>query len=262
MMRSLNTAASGMVVQQRNLDTIANNLANVNTTGFKAQRAEFQDLMYQTVRASGAANSGTAQQPSALQLGLGSQFVASASNFNQGGMNQTGNQTDLAITGDGFFKIEMPDGTNAYTRDGSFKVNATGELVTTDGYAVSPSISIPNGATALFISANGTVTAKVPGQDEPQELGTLTVSVFPNPAGLTRIGQNLYAAGGASGTAEDKTPGTEGAGQIVQGTLESSNVEIVFEMVRMITAQRAYEINSKAIQTSDDMLGVLNNLKR
>lgn len=262
MMRSLNTAASGMVVQQRNLDTIANNLANVNTTGFKAQRAEFQDLMYQTVRASGAANSGAAQQPSALQVGLGSQFVASSGNFSQGAVQQTGNQTDLAITGDGFFKVEMPDGTNAYTRDGSFKINATGELVTSDGYAISPSISIPNGATAVFVSANGTVSAKVPGQDEPQELGTLTITVFPNASGLTRIGQNLFSAGGASGTGEDRTPGQEGAGQIVQGALESSNVEIVFEMVRMITAQRAYEINSKAIQTSDDMLGVLNALKR
>ncbi len=262
MMRSLNTAASGMVVQQRNLDTIANNLANVNTTGFKAQRAEFQDLMYQTVRASGAANSGAAQQPSALQVGLGSQFVASSGNFSQGAVQQTGNQTDLAITGDGFFKVEMPDGTNAYTRDGSFKINATGELVTSDGYAISPSISIPNGATAVFVSANGTVSAKVPGQDEPQELGTLTITVFPNASGLTRIGQNLFSAGGASGAGEDRTPGQEGAGQIVQGALESSNVEIVFEMVRMITAQRAYEINSKAIQTSDDMLGVLNALKR
>lgn len=251
-----------MVVQQRNLDTIANNLANVNTTGFKAQRAEFQDLMYQTVRASGAANSGAAQQPSALQVGLGSQFVASSGNFSQGAVQQTGNQTDLAITGDGFFKVEMPDGTSAYTRDGSFKINSTGELVTSDGYAISPSISIPNGATAVFVSANGTVSAKVPGQDEPQELGTLTITVFPNASGLTRIGQNLFSAGGASGAGEDRTPGQEGAGQIVQGALESSNVEIVFEMVRMITAQRAYEINSKAIQTSDDMLGVLNALKR
>ncbi len=251
-----------MVVQQRNLDTIANNLANVNTTGFKSQRAEFQDLMYQTIRASGAQNSGAAQQPSALQVGLGSQFVASSGNFGQGAVQQTGNQTDLAITGDGFFKVEMPDGTSAYTRDGSFKVNANGEMVTTDGYTLSPSITIPSGASSIFVSANGTISAKVPGQDEPQELGTLTITVFPNAAGLTRIGQNLYGAGGASGTGEDKTPGQEGAGQLVQGALESSNVEIVFEMVRMITAQRAYEINSKAIQTSDDMLGVLNNLKR
>lgn len=262
MMRSLSTAASGMVVQQKNLDTIANNLANVNTTGFKSQRAEFQDLMYQTVRASGATNSGTAQQPGAVQVGLGSQFVSSSGNFGQGPISQTGNQYDLAITGDGFFKIEMPDGTNAYTRDGGFKVNANGELVTNDGYAVSPSISVPTGASAVYVSSNGTVSAKVPGQDEAQELGTLTLTVFPNPAGLTRIGQNLFAAGGASGTGEDKTPGQEGAGQVIQGSLESSNVEIVFEMVRMITAQRAYEINSKAIQTSDDMLGILNNLKR
>jgi flagellar basal-body rod protein FlgG len=262
MMRSLNTAASGMAVQQRNLDTIANNLANVNTTGFKSQRAEFQDLMYQTIRASGAQNSGSAQQPAALQVGLGSQFVASTGNFGQGAAQQTGSQYDLMITGDGFFKIEMPDGSTAYTRDGSFKVNANNEIVTTDGYPLSPAISIPAGATAVFVSSNGTVSAKVPGQDEPQELGTITLTVFPNPAGLTRIGQNLFSPGGASGTGEDRTPGQEGAGQIVQGALESSNVEIVFEMVRMITAQRAYEINSKAIQTSDDMLGILNNLKR
>jgi len=261
MMRSLNTAASGMVVQQRNLDVIANNLSNVNTTGFKSQRAEFQDLMYQTTRASGA-QSGTAQQPTSVQVGLGSQFVSTSGNYGQGAIQPTNNPYDLAITGDGFFKVEMPDGTTAYTRDGSFKVNSNGELVTSDGYAVSPSITVPNGASALFVSANGTVTARVPGQDEPQELGTLAVTVFPNPAGLTRIGQNLYLGGGAAGTGEDKTPGQEGAGTITQGALESSNVEIVFEMVRMITAQRAYEINSKAIQTSDDMLGILNNLKR
>ncbi len=251
-----------MVVQQRNLDTIANNLANVNTTGFKSQRAEFQDLMYQNIRASGAQTGGSGSQPSAVQLGLGSQFVATSGNFTQGAIQATGGQFDVAITGEGFLKVEMPDGSTAYTRDGSLKVNANGELVTSDGYSISPNVQIPTGATAVYISANGSVSARVPGQDEPQDLQSLTLTVFPNPAGLTRIGQNLYVGGGASGTGEDKTPGQEGAGQLQQGSLESSNVEIVFEMVRMITAQRAYEINSKAIQTSDDMLGVVNQLKR
>lgn len=262
MMRSLNTAASGMVAQQRNLDTIANNLANVNTNGFKSQRAEFQDMVYQNVRPSGGSNGGGAQQPSGMQIGLGTQFAATTGEFRQGSFQSTNNPMDLAIGGEGFFAVEMPDGSRAYTRDGSFKLNSSGEMVSNDGYKLADSITIPAGASAVAISKNGSVSAKVPGQNEPVEVGQIKITVFPNPAGLTRLGQNLYADGGASGTGEEKEAGTEGAGGIQQGYLEGSNVEIVEEMVKMITAQRAYEINSKAVQTSDDMLSVLNNLKR
>ncbi|MEQ1820922.1 MAG: flagellar basal-body rod protein FlgG [Fimbriimonadaceae bacterium] len=261
MMRSLNTAASGMVAQQRNLDTIANNLANVNTNGFKSQRAEFQDMVYQNVRPSGGVSGGV-QQPSGMQIGLGTQFSATTGEFRQGSFQNTNNPMDLAIGGEGFFAVELPDGTRAYTRDGSFKTNSSGELVTSDGFKLADGITIQTGASALSISKNGTVQAKYPGQNEAVTVGQIKITVFPNPAGLTRLGQNLYAEGGASGTGEEKEAGAEGAGGIQQGYLEGSNVEIVEEMVKMITAQRAYEINSKAVQTSDDMLSVLNNLKR
>lgn len=262
MMRSLNTAATGMAAQQLNLDTISNNLANVNTSGYKAQRAEFQDLIYQTYRLSGASGGGSAAQPVAMQVGLGAQFASTASNFSNGPLQATSNPLDVAIEGEGFFKIELPSGQSAYTRDGAFKVSANGELVTNDGYLVQPNITVPAGATSLTIAPNGTVSALVPGQSDPQQLGQLKLTLFANPAGLTRIGQNLYMAGGASGDPQEKTPAQEGAGQVRSGFLEGSNVEIVTEMVRMITAQRAYEINSKAIQTADDMLSMLNSLKR
>lgn len=262
MMRSLNTAASGMVAQQRNLDTIANNLANVNTTGFKAQRAEFQDIIYQNIRASGAQVAGDATQPTAFQIGLGTQFASTSGIFRQGAFLSTSNPLDLAVGGEGFFQIEMPDGTTAFTRDGAFKVDASGQIVTNDGYKMAGGITLPNGATSVSVAKNGTISARVPGQDEAVEVGQIKLAIFTNPAGLTRIGQNLFTAGGASGTAEEKDPGSEGAGYIQSGVLEGSNVEIVEEMVRMITAQRAYEINSKAIQTSDDMLSILNQLKR
>lgn len=251
-----------MVAQQRNLDTIANNLANVNTTGFKSQRAEFQDAIYQTLRPSGAQAGTDLTQPSAFQIGLGSQFTSTSGDFHQGAFQATNNPTDVAIGGEGFFAVEMPDGTKAYTRDGSFKINAEGELVTSDGYRLADNIKFEAGATSISISNNGTVSAKYPNQDTPVEVGQIKITVFANAAGLTRLGQNLYASGGASGEPQDRTAGTEGAGYIQQGVLESSNVEIVEEMVRMITAQRAYEINSKAVQTSDDMLSILNNLKR
>jgi flagellar basal-body rod protein FlgG len=262
MMRSLTTAGTGMVAQQQNLDTIANNLANVNTTSFKTQRAEFHDLMYQTYRASGAAQGGEARQPLAMQIGLGSKFASSATNFAQGPVHTTGGPLDFAINGDGFFQVEKPDGATAYTRDGSFKRDANGLLVTSEGYPVVPNITIPTGATALTVGANGIVSAVLPDQDEPQELGQIQLATFANPAGLTRIGMNLYIAGGASGEARVVNPGEEGAGTIQSGFLEGSNVQVVEEMVRMILAQRAYEINSKAIQTADDMLSLLNNLKR
>lgn len=262
MLRAMTSAGTGMIAQQINLDTIANNLANVNTTGFKGQRAEFQDLMYQTYRASGSAGQGNQNQPVAMQVGLGSQFSSTATNFASGGMQQTNNPLDLAIAGEGFFEVELADGTKAYTRDGSFKKDSEGNLVTSQGYKVAGDIQIDPKATAVTITADGTVNAIIPGSNEPVSQGSIKVFIFPNAAGMTRMGGNLYIAGGASGDAQEVTPGTEGSGPIQSGALESSNVQVVEEMVRMITAQRAYEINSKAIQTADDMLQLLNQLKR
>lgn len=261
-MRALNTAATGMVAQQHNLDVIANNLANVNTTGFKTQRAEFEDLMYQTFKVGGAQQGGTSTSPTSIQIGGGSAFTANATNFDPGTLQQTGNPLDMAIGGQGFFQVLRPDGSIGYTRDGSFKRDATGQLVTSEGYPLRPDITIPPEATSVAIANDGTVSVTLPGSNEPTEAGKITVSRFPNPAGLQRIGENLYAATGASGQPTDVTPGTEGAGEIRSGYLEGSNVQVVEEMVKMILAQRAYEINSKAIQTADDMLGVMNNLKR
>lgn len=262
MMRALNTAATGMVSQQMNLDVIANNLANVNTTAYKGQRAEFQDLMYQTFRASGAGTGGEGTIPAPTQIGLGSRFSASATSMKSGSMEPTGNPTHLAIEGNGFFQVQLPDGTIAYTRDGSFKLDANQQMVTSDGYRLVPEISVPAGATNLTISPTGIVGAVLPGNNEVTELGQINLVSFTNPAGLTRRGQNLYMASGGSGEPQEVQPGQEGTGTILQGFLEGSNVQIVEEMVRMITAQRAYEINSKAIQTSDDMLAILNSLKR
>lgn len=261
MMRSLNTAGTGMVAQQYNLDIIANNLANVNTTSFKQQRAEFQDLMYQTFKASGVTTGSSTVQPSAVQVGLGAAFSSSASNFGFGPLQATGNPLDVAINGEGFFQVQRTDGIY-YTRDGSFKRDANGLLVTSDGYPVVPEITIPAGAIAIDIAENGVVNAVLPGNNEPQQLGQIQTATFSNPAGLTRIGQNLFQAGGASGEAVVGNPGENGAGGLRPRFLEGSNVQVVEEMVRMILAQRAYEINSKAIQTADEMLGVLNNLKR
>jgi flagellar basal-body rod protein FlgG len=265
MMRALNTAGTGMVAQQYNLDTIANNLANVNTTAFKQQRAEFHDLIYQILSPSGAQGAGTQRKPGATQVGLGSRLAATAANFAMGSLQPTGNPMDLAINGDGFFVVQRPDGTLAYTRDGSFKLSAEGTsavLVTADGFVLDPRIEIPSGLQSLTISADGVVSGVPAGSNEPQEIGRITLATFANPAGLTRVGQNLFVAGGGSGDAQVVTPGESGAGLLQSGFLEGSNVQIVEEMVRMILAQRAYEINSKAVQSADDMLGILNNLKR
>ena len=262
MMRALITAGTGMVAQQTNLDVIANNLANVNTTASKAQRAEFHDLMYQSLTASGAEQSGTVRAPMSKQVGLGTMFAANASNFTQGAMLSTGNPFDIAITGDGFIPVTTGDGSTAYTRDGSLKRTADGTLVTSDGYEIQPQITVPANATAFNISPTGNVSCTVPGEDQPRLLGTIQLALFPNMSGLTRAGQNLYKSGGASGEAQLVNPSEDGAGTLQGGYLEGGNVSLVEEMVRMITAQRAYEINSKAIQTADDMLSVLNQLKR
>ncbi len=261
MIRSLSTAGSGMIAQQFNLDVIANNLANVNTTGFKQQRAEFEDLMYQGFKAAGASLGNGVSQPEAQQIGLGVKYAGNATSFGPGPAQQTGNPLNMVINGEGFFQVTK-GGDTVYTRDGSFRTDSTGLVVTTDGYPLVPQITLPQGYQQLAISSSGVVTAVLPGGNDAQELGNVQLAVFGNPAGLSRIGNNLYAASGGSGQAQVLAPGTDHAGEIQSGFLEGSNVQIVEEMVRMILAQRAYEINSKAIQTADDMLGVLNSLKR
>ncbi|MBX3119903.1 MAG: flagellar basal-body rod protein FlgG [Fimbriimonadaceae bacterium] len=263
MMRALTTAGTGMVAQQFNLDTIANNLANVNTTAFKEQRAEFEDLVYQTLGASGAGTAGDARQAVPIQVGLGARFSATSVNGNVGAPINTGNPLEMMVNGAGYFQIESPStGETLYTRDGNFKVDGDGNIVTSMGFKVSPNITVPAGTTALTVSQSGIVSGVQPGQNEVTQLGQITVAVFPNPAGLTRIGNNLMQGGGSSGEPQVVTPGEQGSGFIQSGFIEGSNVQIVEEMVRMITAQRAYEINSKAVQTADEMLGTLNQLKR
>lgn len=261
MMRSLWTAASGMTAQQSNLDVVSNNLANVNTTGFKKSRSDFQDLMYQTIRQAGTTTGPDNQLPTGVQIGHGTRLVATQKIYTQGSFQSTGNSYDIAIEGDGFFQIAMPDGTIAYTRDGSFKKDENGRLVTSEGYALDPEIAVPEEALDLTISAEGVVSVSLPGQD-PEEVGQIELARFINPAGLENIGRNLVRETAASGAPVVVNPGTDGAGTLVQKYLEMSNVQVVEEMVNMIVAQRAYETNSKAITTSDDMLSQANNLKR
>jgi flagellar basal-body rod protein FlgG len=262
MLRSLNTSATGMVAQQMNLDVIANNLANVNTSGFKHQRAEFQDLIYQTVQGAGTNAGSNFKTPSGVQFGLGTMTAATANDLSQGASLSTNNPFDVMIVGEGLFRVLRPDGSFAYTRDGSFKKDATGVLVNASGFPLVPQITIPDGATQVTIGRDGTVEALIPGNSTPTRLEQITVAMFANPSGLNRAGQNLWTESAASGAANLVPAGSDGAGEIMSGYIEGSNVSVVEEMVRMISAQRAYEINSKAIQTSDDMLSVLNSLKR
>jgi flagellar basal-body rod protein FlgG len=259
--RALKTAASGMYAQQLNVDAIANNLANVNTTAFKDTRVEFQDLMYETLRATGIPDQLGGTPPAELQVGDGTVPSATTRNFTQGALTQTDNQLDFAIQGDGFFRIRMPDGTEAYTRDGAFKVSGDGNIVTSNGYIVEPGLTIPQDTTSLSVKADGTVEATVSGQTNPVTLGQIEFAKFVNPAGLHAIGSNLYQETVASGTPILGNPGSVGFGTIQQGYLESSNVSVVTEMVNMIAAERAYELNSKAIQTADNMMQLANNLK-
>lgn len=262
MLRSLNTSATGMVAQQLNLDVISNNLANANTTGFKHQRAEFQDLIYQTVQAGGTSAGNNLKTPGGVQYGLGATNSATANDFAQGASLNTNNPLDIMVVGDGFFRVLRPDGSFAYTRDGSFKRDSTGLMVTSAGYPLQPPITIPANATSVTIAKDGSVEATVPGNSTPVRLEQITLAVFPNAAGLSRAGGNLWLESSASGAPNVVAPETDGAGGLMAGYLEGSNVSVVEEMVRMISAQRAYEINSKAIQTSDDMLQTLNTLKR
>jgi flagellar basal-body rod protein FlgG len=261
MNRVMHTAASGMNAQQLKVDTIANNLANVNTPGYKKTRIEFQDLLYQTVRPAGSVSVGNIQTPTELQVGNGARPVSTSKMFNQGDVVETGNPLDVAIQGDGFFQIIMPDGEIVYTRDGSFKVSSEGRLVTSDGFALEPDVSLPVDTVSIDISRDGLVSAFVSGNADPQEMGQIELARFVNPGGLKNLGHNLFQRTIASGEPVFGTPASEGFGTLEQNYLESSNVEVVQEMVDMIVAQRAYEINSKVITTADDMMGMVNRLK-
>lgn len=261
-MQSLHTAATGMVAQQTNLDVISNNLANVNTTGYKAALAQFQDLIYQTHTLANVPTSGAAASPVTTQVGLGARFSATSTNFMEGSLLSTGNPLDMAISGNGFFKVQMPDGNDAYTRDGSFKVDSANILVTSDGYALQPPITLPQGASAVTIDTQGNVSATNAQGEVVPVTPPIQLTTFPNPGALQRNGQNLFLATTAAGSPQDGQAGQNGAGTIVSGYQEGSNVQVVTEMVNMISAQRAYEINSKAIQTSDEMLQTVNGLKR
>jgi len=254
MIRSLWTAKTGMEGQQTKLDSIANNLANVSTNGYKRGSVVFEDLMYQNLRAAGAASSEQSELPTGLQVGLGVRVAASTRSFSQGSLQQTGGNLDVAIKGQGFFQIQLPDGSTGYTRDGAFQVDANGQLVTGNGYAVQPGITIPANAQSVTIAPDGTINAKLPGQTGLQSLGQLQLASFVNPAGLEPRGANMYAETAASGTPGTEAPGSEGLGVVQQGFVEGSNVNVVEELVSMIATQRAYELNSKAIQTSDQML--------
>jgi flagellar basal-body rod protein FlgG len=262
MIRSLWTAATGMSAQTMNIDVTANNLANVSTNGFKKSRAEFQDLLYETIRPAGAASSDSTQVPSGIQVGHGTSPSAVNKVFLQGDLQETRNELDLAIEGDGFFQIVHPNGETVYTRDGAFKVDSDGRMVNADGYLLEPEITIPSDTLAISIEIDGTVEVMLAGQTTPTQIGTIDLARFVNPAGLHSIGRNLYLPTSASGDAMIGTAGQDGFGTIAQGYLEGSNVSVVEEMVSMIVAQRAYESNSKAIQASDDMLKMANNLVR
>ncbi|WP_404984004.1 flagellar basal-body rod protein FlgG [Cobetia marina] len=254
MIRALWTAKSGLEAQQMQMDVTANNLANVSTNGFKRSRAVFEDLLYQNLRQPGAASSATTELPSGLQVGTGVRTVATERLHIQGNLEQTENSKDVAINGQGFFAVMLPDGTSAYTRDGSFQLDSTGQLVTSSGYPLDPAIVIPANALSVDIASDGVVSVTQPGATNSTEVGQLQLSTFINPTGLFSRGENLYSETDASGPRSDSVPGFNGAGTLYQGFVETSNVNVVEEMVGMIQNQRAYEINSKAVTTTDQML--------
>jgi flagellar basal-body rod protein FlgG len=261
MLRSLFIAATGMEAQKLNIDVISNNLANVNTAGFKKSRADFQDLLYQTLRAPGSSSAEGTQVPSGIQVGLGVKTVAVQKNFSQGDFAQTGNSLDLVVEGDGFFQILQPDGTVAYTRSGAFKLDSDGRVVNSDGYPLEPGITVPANTLNIAVGADGKMTVTQPGSTTATQIGQIELARFINPGGLSSQGKNLYLNTAASGDATTGNPGVEGFGTISQGYVELSNVNVVEEMVNMIVSQRAYEINSKAVQASNEMLQVANNLR-
>lgn len=252
-------AKTALDAQQTRMAVIANNLANVSTTGFKRGRAVFEDLLYQNVRQVGAQSSQDTQLPSGLMLGTGVRVVATEKLFTQGNLTQTGNPLDLSIQGRGFFQIQLPDGTLAYTRDGSFQVDSQGQIVNASGYILQPGLTIPEGTTSVTVAKDGTVGVQVPGQVEVQNLGNLQLADFINPAGLQPVGENAFLESVASGAPQTGTPGLTGLGTLIQGFSESSNVNVAQELVDMIETQRAYEVGSKAIATVDQMLQYANN---
>ncbi len=259
MIRSLYVAKTGLEAEQTRMDVIANNLANVNTSGFKGSRAVFQDLLYQNRTQPGAQSSQSTQYPSGLQLGTGVRPVSTERLMTQGNLTQTGNSLDVAINGQGFFQVLEPNGTIAYTRDGTFQLNNQGQLVTANGYLVQPTVTIPASAQSVTIGNDGTVSVTLPGQAAPQQVGALQLASFVNPTGLQSVGDNLYLQTGSSGAPNTGQPTLNGLGSVRQGYLESSNVNVVAELVDMISTQRAYEVNSKAVTASDQMLQYVNN---
>ncbi len=260
MMKSLWIAKTGLTAQQSQLDVISNNLANVGTSGFKRSRAVFEDLMYQTTRAPGAMSSQQTQVATGMQVGTGVRAVATERLFSQGNLQQTSNPKDVAINGSGFLQVLLPDGSNGYTRDGSLQVNAEGLLVTASGYPVQPAVTVPANSTNMTIGSDGTVTIQPAGSNQVTQVGSLTLVQFANPAGLESRGENMFAETPSSGAPNTVTPGVNGAGVLMQGYVETSNVNVVEELVSMIQTQRAYEINSKAINTADQMLQRLGQL--
>ncbi len=262
MIRALSTASSGMQCQQIFIDNISNNLANVNTPGFKKTRVEFQDLLYESVRPVGASRLTGSGEPNFNQVGHGVRLSATTRIFSQGSSQSTDNPLDMMIDGDGFFQILLPDGTYAYSRDGTFKIDSDGNMVTSAGFRMEPAMTLPNEAEELLIAGDGSVSVLMQAQDEPTELGRLELVRFQNPNGLKSIGHNLYKPTATSGPPLISSPGEEGIGTVQMGYLEMSNVSVIEEMIGMITAQRAYEINSKAVKTAEEMLDVAANLKR
>ena len=259
MIRSLHSSAAGMQAQQMSLDVISNNLANVQTTGFKKHKIEFQDLLYQTSRTAGASQGANSSLPTGIQIGHGSQPVATAKVFTNGELTATGEKLDVAIQGDGFFQIELPSGDFAYTRDGAFKIDRDGNLTTSNGMALSAGITVPPDAKSIDISPNGNLT--ITGAGGPEEFN-IPLFKFVNPAGLENIGQNLFSESASSGDPTEGIPNEAGYGALAQGYIEKSNVKVIEEMVNMIVSQRAFEVNSKAVQAADEMMGQANNLKR
>ncbi len=262
MFRALTTAALGMTAQQLNVDVIANNLANVNTTGYKKSNIEFQDLLYETLNSGRADGREGNEKPTQIQIGLGNRPISTYRSFSQGNISETGNPFDLAISGEGFIQVLKPDGSTVYTRDGALKVNSSGTLVTNSGLEVYPGITFPERVTNISINQDGTISVLVEGETDAEELGQIELATFMNPAGLRSIGSNLYEITEASGQPAFGMPGEDGLGMLVQGYLEKSNVDVAQEMINLIVAQRAYEINSKAVKTADEILGMTNNLKR
>lgn len=262
MLRSLRTAALGMAAQQLNVDNIANNLANVNTTGYKKSAVEFQDLLYETINSGSAEGAQGHEKPSEITIGMGNKPISTYRSYTQGALEESGNPLDMSINGKGFFQLSMPDGSLAYSRDGAFRINATGDIVNSAGLQLYPSISLPEGVQSINISQDGIIAGIMEGETLPIEVGQIELANFMNPAGLSPMGGNLLAETEASGSASYGMAGEQGFGTIMQGYLEKSNVDVVKEMTSLIVAQRSYEINSKAVKTADELLAMTNSLKR